>query len=95
MHVVSRKKLLQVGRRYAILEEPLDAWYRVTKRARWASIVEVRADLATADAVGKYTVFNIKGNNFRLIAEINYRTQMLFIRDILSYKDYDKGAWKK
>jgi len=51
----------------------LDAWFRVAKKARWHSLEEARTTFPSADAVDKYTIFNIKGNRYRLITEINYR----------------------
>ena len=95
MHVVSRKKLLEAGYGRLELEEPLDTWYRTCKRAHWKSIVAVRQELPTADAVGKFTIFNIKGNAFRLITEVNYESQRIFIRHVLTHAEYDKGAWKR
>lgn len=41
------------------------------------------------------TVFNIAGNRFRLIAGINYETQTIFIKHVLTHAEYDKGEWKK
>jgi mRNA interferase HigB len=55
---------------------------------------EIRQIYPSADIVGKYTVFNIKGNNYRLIAEINYRSQTIFVRYILTHSEYDKNKWK-
>jgi len=52
------------------------------------------ANNPSADGVGKYTVFNIKGNAYRLIVEINYRSRRLFLRHVLTHAEYDKGAWK-
>lgn len=40
-------------------------------------------------------MFNIKGNSYRLIARVNYRTQRVFILHILTHADYDKGDWKQ
>lgn len=54
----------------------------------------MRKALPTADGVGKHTVFNIKVNAFRLIAEINYRTGWLYIRHVLTHAAYDRGGWK-
>jgi len=56
--------------------------------------MEVRLTFPTADAVGRFTIFNIKGNAYRLITEINYRTGRIFLRHLLTHADYDKGAWK-
>ena len=94
MHVITRRKLLQAGAIYPTAAVPLDYWYRACKGAHWKSIVDVRKDLPTADAAGEYTVFNIKGNTLRLITEINYRKQRVYLRHILTHAEYDKGAWK-
>ena len=94
MHVISRKRLLEAISVHSDLSAPLDAWYRIAKKADWHSLQEVRLTLPSADAVGKFTVFNIKGNAFRLIAEINYATGRLYIRHVLTHAEYDKEGWK-
>jgi mRNA interferase HigB len=95
VHVISRKKLLEAAGVHADLAAPLDVWYRIAKAAAWESLEAVRQQFPSADAVGKHTVFNIKGGNYRLITEINYRTKKLFIRDAITHAEYDKGGWKK
>jgi len=72
----------------------LASWYLVTKKAAWASLPEVKALFPSADLVGRRTVFNIGGNKYRLIARIDHRRQQVFILDILTHKEYDKGNWK-
>ena len=47
-----------------------------------------------ADLVANFTVFNISGNNYRLITYIDYQAQIIFIRDVLIHADYDKENWK-
>jgi len=51
-------------------------------------------DFSHADLVGRRTVFNVHGNNYRLIARVNYLTQRVFILDILTHSEYSKGNWK-
>ena len=94
MHVISRKQLLEASTRHSELSTPLDAWYRIAKEADWHSLEELRQAFPSADGVGKYTVFNIKGNAFRLIVETNYKTRRVFIRHVLTHSDYDKEKWK-
>lgn len=94
MHVISRKKLLLATREHTDLGEPLDAWYRIAKRARWRNLSNVRQVFPSADAVGQFTVFNIKGNMYRLITEINYRTGKIFLRHVLTHAEYSKEGWK-
>ena len=95
MHVISRKRLLEAAEEHAEISAPLDAWYRIAKKANWKNLMEVRRELPTGDAVEKFTVFNIKGNAYRLITEINYRTGRIFVRHVLTHAEYSKGAWKK
>lgn len=94
MHVISRRKLLEAAERHGDLNAPLDIWYRIARRAEWKNLAEVRKTFPSADAIGKYTVFNIKGNAYRLITEINYRTGRIFLRHVLTHADYDRGGWK-
>jgi mRNA interferase HigB len=94
LHVISRKKLLEAAETHGGLAAPLDAWYRLARKARWANLMEVRRTFPTADAIGRYTVFNIKGNAYRLITEINYQTENIFLRHVLTHAEYSKGEWK-
>ena len=94
MHVISRKKLLEVVEKHGDLGGPLDAWYRIAKKAEWKSLIDVRRVFPKADPVVQFTVFHIKGNAYRLITEINYGTGRIFIRHVLTHAEYDKGAWK-
>ncbi len=95
MHVISRKRLKEAVTRHADLEGPLDAWFRIAKKASWKSLAEIRKTFSRADAVGKWTVFNIKGNQYRLVAEINYMFGRLYIRNVLTHAEYDRGGWKQ
>jgi mRNA interferase HigB len=73
----------------------MDHWYRVAKRATWASFAEVKQSFNTADFVAPFVVFDIGGNKYRLIAEINFNRRVLFIREIMPHKEYVRGAWKR
>jgi mRNA interferase HigB len=95
VHVISRKKLLDAAQRHTELGAPLDVWYRIAKKAAWRNLDEVRRVFPSADGVGPYTVFNMKGNSYRLIVEINYRSGRIFVRHVLTHAEYDKGKWKK
>lgn len=95
MHIISRKKLKEAATRHRDVEAPLDVWFRIAKRASWRSLADVRQTFAAADAVDKWTVFNIKGNTYRLITEINYRYQRLYIRHVLTHAEYDQEKWKR
>jgi mRNA interferase HigB len=99
LHVISRKALRKAAEKHGGIASALDGWYRVAKSATWTSLDDVRKVYSSADGVpvGEkvYTVFNIGGNHFRLIAGMNYQTQRLFIKHVLTHAEYDKGDWKK
>lgn len=99
LHVISRRKLREAEKGHRSLGRALDAWYRTAKCAQWKNLQDVRRTYSSADgvAVGKkvFTVFNLGGNSFRLIAGINYESQTIFIKDVLTHAEYDKGDWKK
>jgi mRNA interferase HigB len=63
--VISRKKLKQAATRHADLEAPPDAGFRIANKPSWRDLVDVRKTFSSADAVGKWTGFNIKGKQYR------------------------------
>jgi mRNA interferase HigB len=94
LHIISKKRLREFWKKHPDAKEPLLAWYRVTAKARWVSLADTKLDFPHADLVGVCTVFNIKGNNYRLISVIRYRAQRVYILHVLTHKEYDKGRWK-
>jgi mRNA interferase HigB len=94
VRVISRKKLKQAAVAHAEASANLDAWYRIARKADWKNLADVRITWSSADIFGECTIFNIKGNKYRLIAWINYRTKKIFIRHVLTHAEYTKGGWK-
>ncbi|HBK66542.1 MAG TPA: type II toxin-antitoxin system HigB family toxin [Cyanobacteria bacterium UBA11166] len=94
MRIIKRQPLLDFSAKYPQSEIPLDTWYRVAKKATWKNLAEIRETYPSADLVGEHIVFNIKGNDYRLIVWINFRYQIIYVRDILTHADYNKGKWK-
>ena len=93
--MISRPAILTFSERHRDALVPLMNWYRITRRADWGSLADVRSDFAHADIVGQRTVFNIHGNDYRLIARVNYRTRRVFILHILTHSEYSRGDWKR
>ncbi len=96
MHVISEKKLRQFWTDPKNLgsEKPLRAWYQVVSTAEWRTFADVCATDNSVDQVGSKTVFNVGGNNYGVIAVIDFVGQKVFIRYVLDDKDYDKGKWQ-
>jgi mRNA interferase HigB len=95
MHVITRKRLLEFAKKHPDCSSALESWYRIVKRTNFNSFNELRQTFPSADNVGKLTVFNIGGNKARLIAAIHYNTHRVYIRHILTHKEYDRGFWRE
>lgn len=95
MRIISKRALKDFWLKHPQAEVPLNDWFRFVKKAEYNNLVELRNDFPHADLVGKYMVFNIAGNKFRLIAAIHFNTKTVFIREVLTHADYDKGRWNK
>ena len=94
MHVISRKKLREFCQKHADSCEALNNWYKAASKATWNNIAEVQAVYPQAEAVGNFTVFNVKGNKYRLIVDLIYSDQIIYIKYILTHAEYDKDDWK-
>ncbi len=69
----------------------METWHETVKGANWQNPTEIKNFYSTISILkNSRVVFNIKGNQYRLIAKINYEKQWLFIRFIGTHKDYDK-----
>ncbi|MFQ5965531.1 MAG: type II toxin-antitoxin system HigB family toxin [Candidatus Scalinduaceae bacterium] len=94
MHVITRKRLLDFSNKHPKVYEPLDRWYRIVKLNDFDSFSNLQKMFPHADQIGRLTVFNIGGNKFSLITYIVYDKKRIYIRNILTHKEYDKGKWK-
>jgi mRNA interferase HigB len=94
VRIISKRKLREFWEKRADAREPLLDWYNVARKASWQNLAEVRDSFRHADPVGDCTVFNIKGNDYRLITVIKYRAQRMYVLHVLTHKEYDKEKWK-
>jgi mRNA interferase HigB len=94
VRVFSRAVLREFCEKHTDSCEALYAWYRVASKAQWRSLMEVQQNYPTAEAVSNFTVFNIKGNKYRLIVDLVYSKQRIFVKYILTHAEYDKDRWK-
>jgi mRNA interferase HigB len=94
MHIISYRSLREYSAKHADVRDALDNWYKVVSRAAWGNLIEVQEIFPKAEAVGNFTVFNIKGNNYRLVVSIDYQRQLIYIKYVLTHAEYDKEEWK-
>jgi mRNA interferase HigB len=94
MHVITRVRLKEFWEKHPNAETSLRLWYKLTSLAQWQNFVELRQIFPSADQVENLTVFNIGGNNYRLITLVDYEYKKVFIRHVLTHAEYDKQNWK-
>jgi mRNA interferase HigB len=69
----------------------LDTWFQEAQRAEWRNSAEVKRSYRTASIVSAdRVVFNIKGNDYRLVTAIDYRRKIVFIKWLGTHRDYDQ-----
>ena len=95
MHVITRKRLNEFADEHPDTRNALAHWYRLMKQGTFRSLVHLRETFPSADPVGNLTVFNIGGNKVRLIAALHFNRQKVYIRAVLTHREYDTGAWKE
>jgi len=90
MRVIAKRILRDFWVKHNDSEEPLKTWYKEASKATWNGPSDIEAMYAKASTLkNSRVIFNICGNKYRLIVEINYRRQWVFIRFIGTHKDYD------
>lgn len=94
MRIISKKRLREFWLKNPDSKKPLLNWYDITKKQDWNNFAEVRETFRSADIYADCVIFDIGGNNFRLITKIRYRLKKVFIRVVLKHSDYDKDIWK-
>ena len=95
MHVISFKRIREFFAEYRDSESALIAWNGIVKKSNWQNLAELKLAYPSADLVGRYVVFNISGNKYRLVARIVYRSQTVFVIRVMTHKEYDLGKWKE
>jgi mRNA interferase HigB len=91
VHVITRSRLTEFGRRHPDAASQLREWVRVIRRKHYRNHLEVRADFPTADFVGpRKAVFNIRGNAYRLIVDLRYDLGRVYIRHVVTHETYTR-----
>lgn len=94
MNFISIRNLRNDADQYPDVKKQIDNWNTTVKQAKWRNLEDVRKIYRDAEAVGNFTVFNIKGNDYRLIVGIDYEDQTIYYKYFLTHAEYDKNKWK-
>ena len=91
MQIVSRKCITDFIRRYPDGKSSIEAWYAEAKSAEWKTSMDIKQRYASASFLPEnYVIFNIKGNGYRLVTKIAYKTGVVYIKWLGTHAEYDK-----
>lgn len=89
--IISKKTLREFWENHAESEQYLKTWYETVKNSNWTSPYDIKQTYINVSILkdGR-TVFNIKGNSFRIVVKFNFERQWAFIRFVGTHAEYDK-----
>lgn len=94
MKLISNRTLREFAAIHAAAETGLQNWRRLIERGTYDNFAALKATFGSVDKVGDRYVFNIGGNKYRLVASISFATQQVFVKAVLTHKEYDQEDWK-
>jgi mRNA interferase HigB len=100
MRIITQPRLREYMEIHSLAKASLERWRQIAKAAEWKNFSEVKqswqsADVAKSDSGRTVVIFNLGGNNFRLITAIHYNVQKVFVLRFYSHQEYSKDDWKR
>jgi mRNA interferase HigB len=90
MRIIAKRTLREFWLRHPEAEEALLAWYREVEKEDWLKPSQVKDKYRSASFVRDRVVFNIKGNDYRLVVKINYPYRIVYVRFVGTHEEYDE-----
>lgn len=90
MNVIKKPTLDGFARKHGDAAEQLLAWRKLFEKNDFKDLQAIRAVLPATDFVDPFTIFNIKGNRYRLITIVHYRYKRVYIKDFFTHAEYDR-----
>jgi len=95
VRVLGTEVLDKASRAHRDLPTSIATWITIARAAKWKSLHEVRQTWRNTDCVKGQTIFNVKGNKYRLLATVNYASQTIVVTDLITHAEYSKMEWTK
>lgn len=91
MNVIKHKTLIDFWSKHPDSKGALEAWFAEAGKATWHGPADIKKRYPTADFLkSNRVIFNIRGNKYRLIVQIEYKTKIVFIRFVGTHAEYSK-----
>ena len=99
MRIIREAFLVAKGREHPPAARHLDVWRKTVKAAVWRNLVDVRGSYPDTDAVRVHSgrtvlVFNVRRNDYRLIAAVHFNRQIAYTLRFMTHAEYSKDRWK-
>jgi len=95
VNVIGKRGLFEKAARFADARSALQVWSDAADKAEWRNIEDVRKSFPATDMTGDLAIFNIRGNNYRLIVRMVFQYKRIYVKEFLTHAEYDKGRLKK
>ena len=95
MDILGHTKLQEFWDRHPPAKSPLQQWHQAVRSVAWERFADVRKTYSNADRVERCYIFNIGGNKYRLIANIDFHVGRVYVREVLTHAEYDKNRWRR
>jgi len=91
MWIIALRTLRDCWQRHPAAQAPLRSWYALASRAEWRTPADVKAAYRNASFIANNrVVFNVKGNDFRIVVAVHYNRGMMFVRFVGTHREYDE-----
>ena len=91
MNIISKRTLVQFYEKHSQAKTPLEVWHQDAKKAEWKTPDDIKKTYANASFLeDNRVVFNIKGNDYRLVVHIDYLRKIVRVKFIGTHSEYDK-----
>jgi len=99
MRVISKRRLREFWERHPEARRPLETWFKIAEKADWSGFRNVRDSFASVSGVPldcgiTAIVFNVGGNKYRLVTRIEYPYHVIYVKMVLTHRQYDADQWK-
>jgi len=95
VRVISKKPLRDFWEHHPESKAILEEWFRKASRCQASSFSAIGQTFNTADYVDGFTIFDVGGNRYRIVAVIHYDKQRIYVRAVMTHAEYDRNNWRK
>jgi mRNA interferase HigB len=94
MLIANNEAIEKFAKKHAQARSRLKTWRDATLKATWKNFDDVKKTFRAADLYGDCVIFDIGGNNYRLIAKIDYELEQVSIKAVMTHAEYNREKWK-